>query len=661
MPTREELLEEVRRKRLMEEVARKRAAEENAPQEAAPSTVEEEPSLFSPEPGATRIEPKEYTGPVEYGTAAQLATSVPLIGSAVKAGTMRFRALADQEDGESYDQALARHNKKFASDRDAFERDYPAAGPIASIAGSLALPGVKAAGALGKWVGVPAYNAAESAVDNLLMKEDSEEAMQSGVTAGGVSTALNLGGGAGKLLGAGLRRFGAGITKDVADYYKANADRINSLDFEKIVGRYMRRQDILDKAGVQAKNRAAEAAAAHNLTAAAEKTRLEKVAKLTADDTARNLALGVMDARQEVGKRLGKESQAMVPVLDRDIQRYPWDQWTKRIEDAIEEQKVTRAAPEHDPTIQMLRNWQKRFQAADESQARGRVAKSLQEEMGQDLDNAYSAAESRQYVSKSDHPLMSLRGQMRKDLGTMSKEYDDRMAAQAERTSRKVKMDDWGDTSVKVGKNFSTLDNPNYAANRQLLDWLGKETGRDFLTPLRPAEDARKLLEPANWSDHVRRLPSQKAVDETRQQVGKIKESRKVFAGPLKSRIEALGNDINDQERLARLQEVGRWMGFDPQELAKDLSTRAALRKVRTGDPIFMPTTATGAAAWVARQGTKYGAPMYKSFADNVLLNPALQKQKKRLDWLMPKVPRAIMTPYNREYLEEQELTEEGY
>jgi len=655
---------------------------------------------FVPDGTATRIDPKEYTGPVEYGPAFQIAASVPLLGSAMKAANVRFNAAVDPKDGEDYDQALARNNKKFASDRDAFDRDYPGGLLAASVLGSFALPAgpfakaagsaAKAAGAaagkvpgllsktasgLGKLLPRAGYNMAEAGVDSLLMNEDVSDAGGASATSGAITLGTSAFGAAGKAFGTGLSRMG-GVTPEVAKNYMENATRVNDLDFNKIVNRYIRRQDIANRAGENAGNQATKAKGAHDLASKQEVERLRRVGNLTEDDTSRELAQKVMDARAAIGTRMGAETPELHKILDRDIKNMPWDKWTSDIEQAIAAQKKTRGVGPDDEVLQFLREWQVRLARQKGSGSGGEVAKNIQEEMGNALEKAYLQADAKQYVNKSDHPLMNIRQTMRKDLGTASPDFDARMKVREVLTQNKTKVDDWGGDSISVGNMFPKLANPKYAGQRQLLDWLGKETGQDLVSPLKPSENARELLRLSNRGKHLETLPTFKDVERTSKVLSNTKAEQSVFSQPLRTRIQRAGKNPDNQEALHGLQQVGDRMGFNAKDLAKDLHTQEALSWRAPPDP-NLTAHAQGWTMQALNRAAGLSSPAWKKQADiRRWLDPSVEKARKRNQWLLPsvekvqkaheqfgpirpKLPRALVSPWTSQADEDRFITEE--
>jgi len=656
------------------------------PEEEAELKVLEAPEARS-NIGAPLKRVVEDTGPVEYGAATQIAASVPLIGSAMKAGTMRLKALVDREDGEDYSQALARNNKKFASDRDAFDRDYPGATTAASVAGSFALPAgpfAKAAGSAAKAAGAAAgkvpgllsktasglksllpragYNMAEAGVDSLLMNEDLGDAGNASTASGAITLGMSATGRLGGVVGTGLRRMG-GVTDEVARHYRENAGRVNDLDFKKIVNRYIRRQEIANRAGENAGDQAAKAKGAHDLASKQEVERLRRVATLTEDDTARNLAQDVMDASSKIGIRMGIETPELHKILDRDIKKMPWDKWTKDIEKAIVDQQKSRGVGPDDAVVQSLREWQVRLARQQKTGAGGEVAKNIQEDLGADLANLYRQAGAKQQVKRTKHPLKGIRETMREDLGTASKDFDDRMIVRDMLTRNKIEVDDWGGDSVSVGKMFRKLDDPNYIGHRRLLDWLGKETGQDLVSPLKPSEDARQLLRMSNRGKHLEGLPTFKDAEHTAKVLENAKAEQNMFAQPLRTRIQKAGRDPDDQEYLQELQKVGDRMGFDARHIAKDLHTKEALSMSK---PIPDPNLTAHAQGW-AMQAVNRAAgatsPVWKAQEDaRRWLRPSVEKAQKRLNWLgpvRPKLPRAMISPWNYQAEDAQYITEE--
>jgi hypothetical protein len=649
MPTREEMMEEVRRKRLMEEVRRKRESEQ--------SGEADEPQPFRPDPTATRIEPKEYTGPVEYGPAAQVATSIPLVGSAAKAGTMRLRALFDREEGEDYDQALARHNKKFASDRDAFERDYPGATEVSSIVGSLALPGVKAASTAGKWIGVPLYNTVESGVDNLLMKDDADEAGLSAAISGSISTGLNLLGAAGKGIATGARWL-SGVPKEVGEYYKANADRVNNLDFNKIVNRYMRRQKIANLAEENAGRHLEKVKGAHKQAVLDETDRLRRVRDLEADDTAQNLAQGIIEAKKEIGQRMTRERPDVIRALEEDIDNFEWGRRADDIEDLIRNRKRVHLVDESDPVIQELRDYQMRFRRGEERGAGAESAKAILEDMGQERSKAFGAAVYGKHVGSENIPLMGIRAEMREKLGEKSPEFDRLMKERHILTENRKAVDALGERGEQIQRSFKGLTSKERAAKREALDWLGKETNRDFLSPLKPSEEAREILRKANIGKHMEKLPTVPPVRHAEGVAERTAGEKKIFGGRLREKFSKLANDPTDLETEKGLQQIGDRIGFNASELAKDLRAKNTLTKERLLEPPTVPTGLRSATMQAINRARSRGGPLYKSTVDTFVLSPKAKKARKALDWLHQKTPRTIMAPYNHDYRYEPEEEE---
>lgn len=201
MPTREELIEQVKRKRLIEEVKRKRQAADLATQEQdapLPNLPEEEDDSFSWLTGG---------GP-------RIAERIPLVGPATRRLGEGFRAgiestFGDETFGDAYDRIRAENDKE----REQYAKKNPTADMLSNVAGgiggiALGSGGSNALSRLGSAVGIQ-YG------DSLLRGDSSEEALDSAETAGNIQAGIEALPYVGKVvrplarpLAAGAKRFG---------------------------------------------------------------------------------------------------------------------------------------------------------------------------------------------------------------------------------------------------------------------------------------------------------------------------------------------------------------------------------------------------------------------------------------------------------------------
>lgn len=597
-------------------------------------------SEFTPEPGATRITPRKYTGPVEYGPLSQIAASIPLAGSGAKFVSNKLRSAFDREDGESFDQASERHNKKFMDDRRTFEESAPGVTMATGIAGGFALPAAKAAGALGKWIGVPAYNAAEGAVDNLLMSEDTEEAQEAGLLSGAITTGMNALGKVGRLGGAALRRFGLGVKGDVAEHYLKNSQRVNDLDFAKMEKDFLGRRADAEAAERLAKEQLGSAAEAYDFAALRAKDNLKATRDFKTDETVRNVTGALDDSFPEVKKQLSAGSKAAEDALRKDVQAIPWDNYIDDVEAAIAYRKKRASVTDSDATVQALRDIQGRLTRARDSGGGAFEAKGLLEDLGR---TGFKGPQAPGEFSPPDlGAIRSVREGINTDLRGKSSEFARIMDEQSHRRRLMKAASKLAGNPEQVANKVKGLDSPLKGNIREVLDEYGRVAGRDFLSPLKPALEADALLKSGEGLErHLRSLPEYLKRTEAEKALERASSESGIFKGNLRTQVNRLAKTPDDQVATEWLEGVGKRMGFNPSELAMDVRTQRRLTNVGDGQGLI-PRNAVQAAGHAVQQSRNYGGPFYKGLVDRTLLNDNYMKVYGASQALRGRLPRTV-------------------
>lgn len=616
---------------------------------------------WEPSAGVRDIVPYKIEEDVQYHPTAQALDAFGLPGAFGGALARRADAvtgaIGDAVTGRGWDYGgnLRRAEAQFAADKQKWHQESPILAPALEMASGVTsgamMPGAALAGTAGKWVGRPAWMAAESAVEQGLRGGTAEEVEDAAAFGAGTTTALNFLGATGRLLGRGLRRLG-GIKRVDADHYADNIGRVNQANMEDTQRQYLGHrqgtEEQLAKASETqrvAKDAEDQAVWDFDLASKMEGEQLQKRARLQEDATARNVGQSVMDAKRVARRELAKEQAEVVDIIDRDIPQLPWEEWRRYVETEQDKLRWLSSGDETSDAYQRLKAWAGHFERARNAGGKAAQALHWRDQAGKAARAVYAKADQAKYASAKDTPEWAIRKKITDDLKALSPDYETTMARRAAITDNLEAIDEFGGDPASIAKTFNLLDNPLHEEKLALLEWLGKHVYKSpdhYTAQLGPILDAKKVLSSRiNRAVHMRGLPeydslvkAQRASAESLGNVSKAKTEADAFSSDLKPRLSTLVRNPDDPEIIEKLAPAASRMGVDMRKLAQDLQVKAKLTNLQRQGPGFLTTDPTMAALQGLHKLRARGGPAYKSWYDNVMQdNPQFHSAKGPLRW----------------------------
>lgn len=526
-----------------------------------------------------------YEGVTE---APSIGERIPILGPlAAKAGTAFGAAtmapFSDKSFMQLYNEGIAEEEKKKAK----YAEKFPVANFGQDVAAGMALPvpgasAAKVGASLGQKALAQTGDLASRAVLNYGIAEG-DAALRGQEGSGDVAAGLTVAAGvlppAVKGAGKFVRRFGFGVTDDVAQRYGQRASQINA---ESEAGLKKSIDDVINKirGDVKQTKEAYDAAAG-----AAQTARQLEGLRLSQTQPTSEIANSVLDSARELRQKISQASSNAFDVLA-DTGPINIDKIKNEISKKLSDLKIGNA----DPILSQKEQFNKLSQVGDYLAELGGEASEIEpvnlkkfvQMLDAEIDSGFEAAKFGGYVDRGTRSLMDIRKSINNVL-LETPGYGEIMRPLADDTRLLETINSRFKDERQSIQNLKRLQNPEMRTDREAIQSLGEKTNKDLIGDLGEYEAARNILKnPVELEKYMASLPQSQRTAE----LLKLYEAAKTKAEPFKGLSQRNSQNFlrgvmserrPNIETKNTLDLLGKEAGQNFSERAKDLAVKNAL------------------------------------------------------------------------------------
>lgn len=533
---------------------------------------------------------EETKPPSDYGTLGNIAAGImkgpglgeyiPVVGPAIKSLGQRAGALTEGLfSDEDYDTRLKNIQARDESERQKYEREYPAAANVKSFAGASMLPLGAAANKLlptpeaattfAKYLygaGRGALNALESgavAGSDQSLRGNTDQAIPAAKDAAKYSAGFSAALGGIKGAGDFYARFMAGLRPETIDRYIKRRPQINSIEEDPLVQEASEsiatvrnraadmKEDVMNQYNIdrqsnrdmarletsRLRDKAKEKRTAidqeyqTNLlnekaaTQAAKNKAISEVERAKANNLERASKLeregaeDISDMMRKSGRKIGEASGAALSALDKHKDQIPLAWYKGKMTKAINANKFGKTTLPHEG-VDMLQKYRSLLDDAGVKSVPASQMKKLIQSLDADLATAYANAQNGNYNTPAIKSLMAMRRLASARLKSEVPGYKEAMEPVASMVSKikGLQKDIPNSDPDKIMSKVKGVDGPGKASFRERLSTAENEFGGKGLSKLDEAQRLRSL-DPADGQTFE--TPNQHFLDYLKQTKGK--------------------------------------------------------------------------------------------------------------------------------------------
>jgi len=569
------------------------------PRKKTPEEIEKYIEEQTTDPSMLFTDPAEY-GRRMLGMGERLGRSVPVLGpAAVKTGRAIDESIFGETEGrKTFEQEEAEYRKKFPQKAAAESIVAGMAGPSLIGPAGRAFKGAegvigRGAQALGN-IGLRTGAAGgEAAVDAMLRGDIDPRAAAEQV--GGVTVFLDT---LQRAVPTFYRSVVAGMSPKLIKRYKANRAAVNAADEEAFVRKIEKM--VKEQKGVQeeAQKIAREAREATTDAKALLKEQLK------GEMPPESLPDEILEDAQKLRKMISQKSSESFDILSESNVTIP----TKPIIDKLVKKAKDFDIGGKDPLMPELRQGKNQMiMMAKQVQAMGPEANPVEvKKFIQVLDrlteDVYQAQKFGGYVGLPQRQLVELRSDLNEYLLQIP-EYAKAMAPLREATQLSSQLNKRYSDPQKIGKTLRWLNKYDAREDRKILEDLGRITKKEYLTRIRPYEEARARLDPMNLKKEFAKLPEAQTARYFENVVEGLKDSNE-YLKELSKPIQAVERLTREGKRLQyptrdALIKLGRKNQVDLLDELDKIAIKKAMDRqfIRGGRNVYMTTFSIGGLA----------------------------------------------------------------